>query len=147
MILGKEKEMKIKEKININDLYFGMVMNKMNYSSVSERGDIETYNLFDISRVKWSVAKYVTMSIDKRKMIPDPLMFCFGDVWSRTEYEFIMCPWPYMDGEFVEQFGHKVDMYTMYVKPNAELLMDIVNRVTVSSAKKYISDERKRFKR
>lgn len=139
--------MKIKDKMSINDLYFGMVMNKMNYSSESERSDIETYNLFNISRVKWSVARYVTMSASERKEISDPLLFCFGDVWGRTEYEFMLCPWPYRDGDFVEQVGHKVDMYTMYVKPNAELLMDIINRVTVSSAKKYLAEERKRLKR
>lgn len=139
--------MKIKEKMDINDLYFGIVMNQMSYSSEEERGNIKTYNLFDMSKVKLSVAMYVTMSDERKENLASPLHFCFGDVWSRTEYEFMMCPWPYKDGDFVEQVGHKVDMFRMYVEPNGELLMDIVNRVTKSSAQKYLREWNKRYKR
>lgn len=139
--------MKIKEKMNLNDLYFGIVMNQMSYSSENERGNIKTYNLFDFSKVKWSVARYVTMSEEEKEGLTRPLHFCFGDVWGRTEYEFMMCPWPYRDGDFVEQVGHKVDMFRMYVEPNGELLMDIVDRVTKSSAQKYLREWNKRYKK
>lgn len=39
------------------------------------------------------------------------------------------------------------DLYQMYVEPNRELLLDLVSRVTKSSAKKYLSEERKRYRR
>lgn len=139
--------MKIKDKMKLDDLYFGIVLHPLSYGYEDEKDRLVTYNLFGTARIKWAVARYITMKDEERKKINDPLSFCFSDVWGRTEYEFIMCPWPYGDGDKVEAVGKKVDIYTMYVEPNAELLMDIVNRVTISSAKKYISDERKRFKR
>lgn len=143
----KGDDMKIKAKMNINDLYFGVVMNQISYSSEEERGNIKTYNLFDFSRVKLSVATYVVLSEGMKNNLTSPLHFCFGDVYGRTEYEFIMCPWPYREGEFVEQVGHKIDLFRMYVEPNSELLMDLVNRVTVSSARKYLAEWRKAHKR
>ncbi len=139
--------MKIKNKININDIYFGMVMPKMSYSSNDSRGELGIYNLFDITRVKRAVALYVTMNEELRKEIENPIYFCFSDVRGRAEYEFMMCPWPYRDGDFVEQVGSKIDMFSMYIEPNAELLMDLVGRVTITSAKKYLSEERKKYKR
>lgn len=103
---------------------------------------LETYNLFDFVKVRWSVAKYATMSEEERKsLLSDPLWFCFGDVAGRCEYEYIIRP---MGSE--EEDEKKVDVYQMYVEPNAEYLMKIVNSVSVSSAKKYLSEERKRRK-
>ena len=137
----------VKDKININDLYFGVKLMPLSYGSQEERISLKTYNLFDLSKIKWSVAMWVTMDKKKREEITSPLHFLFGDVWSRTEYEFIVCPWPYGDGEGVSENGQKVDTFMMYVEPNAELLMDMVNSVSVSSAKKYMTEWRKRYKR
>lgn len=139
--------MKIKDKMNLDDLYFGVVLMPLSYSSEEERTKLKTYNLFDFSKIKFSVALYVTMTEEQRKELVSPLHFCFGDVWARAEFEFVMCPWPYGDGEGVADNGQKVDLYRMYVEPNAELLMDLVNRVTKTSAKKYVSEWRKRYKR
>ena len=137
----------IKDKININDLYFGVKLMPLSYWSQKERISLKTYNLFDLSKVKWSVAMWVTMGEKKREEITNPLHFLFGDVWSRAEYEFIVCPWPYGDGEGVSENGQKVDTFTMYVLPNEKLLMDMVNRVTKSSASKYLAEWRKTYKR
>lgn len=131
--------MRIEEKININDLYFGYKIYDFSYVSEEER-KISTHNLFDSSRVLWSVAMWVLMSEDEKKQ-HDALSWCFGDTRGRCEYEFVMAPWA---GEGEER---KVDIYQMYVEPNSELLLDIISRVTVSSAKKYLSEERKRYKR
>ena len=139
--------MKIKEKMNINDLYFGVVLMPLSYSSREQRTELKTYNLFDFSRVKFSVARWVTMSPEEKAAIANPLLFLFGDVWGRTEYEFIVCPWPYGDGEGVADNGQKVDTFIMYVEPNGELLMDLVNRVTKTSAKEYIREWRKTYRR
>ena len=132
----------MKNRININDLYFGVVLMPMSYSSKEQRTKLETYNLFDFSRVKWSVARWVCMGQEERKIIENPLLFLFGDVWGRAEFEFIVCPWPYGDGEGVADNGQKVDTYEMYVKPNEKLLMDMVNSVSESSAKEYIRKHR-----
>lgn len=133
--------------MKIDDLYFGVKLMPFSYNSKEGRTTLKTYNLFDFSRVKWSVARWVTMSADERKGVSSPLRFLFGDVWGRTEYEFIVCPWPYGDGEGVSDNGQKVDTFMMYVEPNAKLLMDMVNSVSVSSAKKYMTEWRKRYKR
>lgn len=137
----------VKDKININDLYFGVKLMPLSYWSQEESVSLKTYNLFELSKVKWSVAMWVTMDEKRREGITSPLHFLFGDVWSRAEYEFIVCPWPYGDGEGVSENGQKVDTFMMYVEPNAELLMDMVNSVSVSSAKKYMTEWRKRYKR
>lgn len=133
--------------MKLDDLYFGVKLMPLSYNSKEGRTELKTYNLFDLSRIKWSVAKYVTMTDTERSLLHNSLMFCFGDVWGRTEYEFIVCPWPYGDGEGVSDNGQKVDTFTMYVEPNAKLLMDMVNSVSVSSAKKYLTEWRKRYKR
>lgn len=133
----------MKEKININDLYFGIRMPQMSYSSSREKNTLKTYNLFDFSRVKFSVARWRTMNDEDKKLITNPLGFCFGDTWGRTEFEWVVNTWPYKDDEKVEN-GEKVDVFQMYVEPNADLLMNMVNHVTTTSAKKYIAEERKR---
>ena len=133
--------------MNIDGLYFGVKLMPFSYNSEEGRTALKTYNLFGFSKIKWSVARWVTMSDDEKKNITSPLHFVFGDVWGRTEYEFIICPWPYGDGEGVSDNGQKVDTFTMYVEPNAKLLMDMVNSVSASSAKKYMTEWRKRYKR
>jgi len=131
--------MKIKDKISIDSLYFGYKNYDSSYTSNEERR-ISTHNLFGSSRVRWSVAKWVTMS-DEEKKEHDALSWCFSDVSGRCEYEFVMFPWAGGGAP------HKVDIYQMYVEPNKELLLDIISRVTISSAKKYLSEERKRRKK
>lgn len=133
------------KKMDIDDLYFGIMLTKMSYSSLDERTELVKYNLFDLSRVKWSVACYVAMSEDEKKDLTSPLRFCFGDVWARTEFEFIVCPWPYRDDEQISD-GRKVDTWTMYVEPNADLLMEMVNSVTKTSAQRYLREMRKIYK-
>lgn len=129
----------------IDDLYFGIKLFPMSYTSKEGRGGLKTYNLFDFSRVKWSVARYVTMDDkEKKSLLSDPLHFCFGDVRFRTEFEFMACPWPYSDEDTIDNSGVKVDTWSLYVEPNAEYLMSLVDSVSVDSAKKYLQKERKR---
>lgn len=126
-------------KINLNDAYFGIRLFSLSYSSKSEQ-KLETYNLFSLSRIKWSVARYITMSDEERKtLLSDPLHFCFGDVWGRCEYEFFARP---MVGDQEE----KTDVFQLYVEPNADYLMKIVNSISVNSAREYLRNERKRLR-
>ena len=127
------------KKIPITDLYFGIRLYKMSFSSASERDEIVTYNLFGSSRVLWSVAMWVTGD-DKFRQEHDFLSWCFFDVRGRAEYEFLVLPWPSGD----EDKAQKVDTYFMYVEPNAALLRQMVDQVSVSSAKKYLAEERKK---
>ena len=137
----------MEKKLNINKLYFGVKLFPMSYASRDELDNLKTYNLFGFGRVKWSVARWVTMTDKERKsLMSDPLRFCFGDVWGRTEYEFIACPWPYTDEMTISNSGIKVDTYQLYVEPNKDYLMSLVNRVSVTSARAYLRDERKRRK-
>lgn len=130
----------IRDKIDIDDLCFMITVHKLSFSSQRERESLETYNIFQISGVKWAVAKYVTMSGEEKRKRDNPLFYCFCDVWSRCEYEMILCPWPCNKGDTVEEKGQKIDAYELFVKPNEDLLMDMINSVTVSSAKRYLRD-------
>ena len=136
-------------KINIYDLYFGVMIMPMSYSSEKDRLRLEMCNLFHLSKVMYSVALWVVMKPEekaKRKTDRDKLMWLFGDVWARTEYEFIVSPWPYNDGDKVEDIGQKVDVFSMYVEPNADILLDMVDRVSVTSARRYLREWRKNRK-
>ena len=131
--------MKIKDKIKLTDLYFGYKIYDLSYTSEEER-KISTHNLFDSSRVLYSVATWVTMSEEEKKK-HDALSWCFSDVMGRSEYEFVMSPWA-GGGE-----PQKVDIYQMYVEPNKELLLDLVSRVSKASAQAYLREWRKLYRR
>lgn len=138
----------MEKKVKLDDLYFGVKLFPLSFDSQEGSKNLTTYNLFDFGRVKWSVARWATMNEKERKEIfSDALKFCFGDVWSRCEYEFVVSPWGGLgENDKVVDVGTKVDTYQMYVEPNADLLMKMVNSVSVNSAKKYLAEERKRRK-
>lgn len=130
--------MKVTKKMKLTDLYFGYKNYAMSYTSREER-EIKTYNLFSGTRVLRSVAMWVLMP-EKEKKERNALSWCFADVRGRAEYEFVMSPWV-GGGE-----PQKVDIWTMYVEPNKDILLDLISRVSVSSARAYLREERKRRK-
>lgn len=121
--------------ISIDDLYFGIVVEDFN----DGENFLRTTNLFNSGRVKRSVAMWVT-SDDEFKKEHDLIRWCFGDVWGRREYELAVAPL------FEVEKAKKVDTYELFVKPNEKLLTKMVNSVSVASAKKYLSAERKSMK-
>lgn len=135
----------MEKKLNINKAFFGVQLFSLSYSSDTKR-ELKTYNLFDFSSVKFSVAFYITASEKfKKQYIENPLHFCFGEVQHASEFEFWIARWGGTTGkEKVKNVAEKTDIYDLYVIPNADLLMDIVSRISISSAKKYLSEERKR---
>lgn len=137
--------MKIKDKIDINDLDFGVMLQPMNYTKYENKTKLEQHNLFGSSRVLESVARWVLMNDIERKKY-DFLKWCFFDVCARVEYEFIVCPWPFKENVTVSDCGVKVDTWTMYVVPNAELLRELVDRVTPTSAERYLKERRKLYR-
>lgn len=125
----------LKNRIDVDDLYFGVkVWN-------SNKNELETINLFDIHRIKYSVAKWVLMD-DEARAKWDASMFLFGEVWSRTQFEFIACPWPYGDNEKISDHGQKIDTFSLYVEPNLPLLLDLISRVTKASARWFLKNNK-----
>lgn len=134
-----------KRKTSIDKLYFGIVAESFNYHGAGDER-FRAHNLFEVGNVKWSVAYWVA-SDAKFKKEHDLISWCFSGVRGKCEYEFIVCPWPYKAGETVPEAGTKVDIYSMYVEPNAPILIELVNSVSVSSAKRFLAEGRKRWKR
>lgn len=130
--------------MKLDELYFGVKLHPLSWGSRNERNQLKTYNLFDLSRVKESIAIYRTMGPEAKEELMSPLHFCFGDVRGRTEYEFIACPWPYSNDEKVVDNGIKVDTFTLYVEPNKDYLMSLVDQVDEKDCKKYLAEVRKR---
>lgn len=136
--------------MKIDKLYFGVRLPKMSYATRDERMQMEECNLFHNGRILQSVARWVveTNKDPKFEKDHDFLMWCFGDVRSRSEYEWVICPWGRLDeNDKVVDVGKKVDVYEMYVKPNAGLLREMVNQVSVTSAKNYLREEKKKWRR
>lgn len=136
------------KKTKLKDLYFGVVLYEFSWSGKDKR-QLKTYNLFDSLRVLRSVAYWVVEShkYPKFAQTHDFLKWCFGDVRARAEWEFIVCPWGGLQEEDrVVDVGIKVDTYRMYVEPNAKHLRELVDSVSVSSAKKFLAEERNRYR-
>jgi len=138
--------------MKIEELYFGI----KNYDP--NTGVLETRNLFSSSRILRSVALYVseyksnsvTNNVYK---IDNPLRFCFGDSWSRREYEYGVCEsWNSYQFERYKKDKKweidapvvKMDVYKMYVEPNEKILMDLVNSVDPEDAKKWLEEDNER---
>lgn len=128
--------MRIKDKIELTDLYFGYKNYAMSYAG-GEKRELESHNLFQGSRTLQSVAMWVLMPEEEKKK-HDALSWCFIDVRGRAQYEFMVSPWV---GEGKPQ---RVDIWTMYVEPNKELLLDLVFRVSPDSARAYLKEREKR---
>ena len=86
-----------------------------------------------------SIAKYLTLD-DKILEGVDPLSFCFGDTRVHVEYEFLAL------GMFSDKL-EQVDTWTMYVVPNADYLMSLVNSVDKEDAKKWLEEYNAEIKR
>lgn len=136
------------KKTQLDKLYFGIRLYPLSYGSRDEARSLTTYNLFDFARVQWAVASYAAKAPEEKEKIEDPLFYCFSSVWSRCEFEFVVCPWGSLDNDDkAVEVGTKMDVYEMYVKPNAKHLMELVNSVSQHSAKTYLRGWRKAHKR
>lgn len=125
--------------MKITDLYFGA--KRMDFNT----DKLVTFNIFNHTGVLESVARYVTKkdtdAYYKNKTDDEILFILFCDYWSRCEYEFLVTPWASADDNKKEV---KVDVFEMFIKPNKRVLLDMVNQVTVNSARTWLREERKR---
>lgn len=133
-------------KTKLRDLYFGVTLFPPDWSGEPERMELTTINIFGSCKVLWSVAKWALMDKSERRQ-HDFLPWCFFDYCGRTEYEFIISPWPYTDGDLVEKVGQKVDVYNMYIRPNEAILRHMVEEVSANSAREYLKEDRRRLKK
>lgn len=136
------------KKIKLEDLYFGVVLYEFSWSGKDKR-QLKTYNLFNSLRVLRSVARWAVETNKDSKFAKehDFLRWCFGDTRARCEWEWLVAPWGGVSGdEKLKDVCKKVDVYTMYVEPNAKHLRELVDSVSVSSAKKFLAEERNRYR-
>lgn len=119
--------------MRIDNLYFGIVLVDPNTSKP------KVYNLFGSTRIQRSVAVWATMSQAERAEIEDGVHFCFGDTQGRSEYEFRICPLNTITDSIQEE-STKCDPYELYVKPNAHLLMEMVNKISATEGRRWLRD-------
>lgn len=138
----------------IKDLYFGVCTWDWNTRKC------KPMNLFCSTRVLDSVALYKTGKYDEyvaykkkrdKEMKREPLYandlerwasWCFGDTRGRAEWEFgFGDPFVKDDGTWE---GDKMDVFTVFVKPNAALLKQMVDGISVASCKRWLAEQNKR---
>lgn len=136
-------------KRKLEDLYFGVVAPGIGGSGRIDELNLRPFNLFQSTRVRRAVARWVVETNKDSKFAKehDFLFWCFGDTRARCEWEWLIAPWGGARGdEKLEDVCEKVDVYTMYVEPNAKYLRELVDSVSVSSAKKFLAEERRRYR-
>lgn len=121
--------------MNIKDLYFGCLNYDFNHNRM------EKHNLFGSMRVLYSIAIYKTRQeeLTNQEWFGgefDPLRFCFGDLDGHVEYEM------QVGGPFKEE-TEKMSLWDMYVVPNEELLMKMVDSVSVESCQEWLKENKR----
>lgn len=116
----------------IHDLYFGVMAPAWNHTEA-----LLPANLFDLGRIRYWAAKWLVLQADKSPSVPDnPLVFIFGDVMSRVEYEWIVAP-------ISENLSDtKIDVFEAYVRPNEKMLLEMVAACSVNSARNYLREQK-----
>lgn len=120
----------------IQTLHFGVLMPTWNSDNV-----VTEVDLFDLGHIRYYAAKY-RMALHKETIDfelggSDPLAYIFGDVWSRSEFEFVIRT---LGG----RAERKTDLFDLYVRPNRIRLLGMVEGCTMNSAKQYLRDYRKK---
>ena len=124
--------------IDIEHLYFGITLFDFNSRSFKHA------NLFGSIRVLSSIASYVLMTQKRRQelKLDDTsdtsrlLSYLFGDTRGRVQYEFVCSDFP-PSPDPERRCEEKLDTYFLYVLPNADYLLDLVSRVSKSSARRW----------
>lgn len=138
----------------IKDLYFGVCTWDWNARKC------KPMNLFCNTRVLDSVALYKTGKYDEyaayekkrdKEMGRESLYtndlerwasWCFGDTRGRVEWEFgFGDPFVKDDGTWE---GYKMDVFSVFVIPNAALLKQMVDEISVASCKRWLAEQNRR---
>ena len=123
--------------MKLTDVYFGITILNPNSPKPLE---LQTVNLFWSARVLRSIAVYKTQkeSLEKSYDNLDVLHFCFGDTEMRHEYEI------FIKGAFDEDYK-LYDVYKMYVEPNRDYLLELVDKISVQSCKDWLEKDDKKY--
>lgn len=122
------------------------------------RNKMEYRNIFQSLKVLRSVACYRKGEYDKlqklrkgepkgsfRKPLEQWAFYCFNSMWSRVEWEFGFGePFKNNDGTWD---GEKTDVFTAFILPNAKLLKQMIDGVSLNSCNEWLREENKRYKR
>lgn len=114
------------------------------YIPIWDNGQMRIFNLFHSSSVLKSVALYKTGAFDKYTPFygeKDWALWCFGDTRGRVEWEFTFGdPFPRDQAEL-----QKMDVYSVFIKPNERILRKMIDEISISSCKTWLSKERRRY--
>ena len=105
--------------------------------------ELKVANLFELSVVRYGVARYVLeMAKDEPSewAINDRCLYVFHDLWSRCEWELAVCGIVDVDDD---ENWRKVDMVSLFIRPNEELLFDMIDEISVNEARRCIREYRK----
>lgn len=127
--------------MKLTDAYFGITLLNPNSPKPPE---LQIMNLFQSLRVLRSVAVYKTRKEELEKDLYkdrefDPLHFCFGDTQGRHEYEMLV------KGAFDKDW-RLYDIYKMYIEPNRDYLLELVDKISVQSCEDWLKEEDERYK-
>lgn len=120
----------------IQDLYFGVMLPVWNGKPVLEPG-----NLFDCTCIRYWAAKYrLRHEYGESRLTTNPVSYIFGDIWGRAEYGWIVADLTESTSDM------KVGLYEVYVEPNKELLLNMINECSENSAREYIREYNSKYK-
>ena len=113
--------------MKIDEAYFGVMLPE---HSGPTKGNtrLRLYNIFDHQDVRRAISIYKTGDI----MIDDPLFFCFAGFWKRSQYEYRIS-----DGF---RTPIKIDVYDLYIEPNKEYLLKIIDLIDKKDCKKWLKE-------
>lgn len=130
------------KKIDLEKAYFGIVLWDFNAD------EPKVANLFGSIRVLTSVARWRVMDESEtgrknKKYIKehsslDGLSFCFGDTRGRVEYEMLCSDVVGSESVKGNKNVRKLDTWTLYVEPNRELLMEMVENMSITSCRRVL---------
>lgn len=96
-----------------------------------------TANVFEMPFIGRRVAKYVLeMTKDEPCdwALENKCLYVFSDLWSRCEWELAVSDIVSTDD------WQKVDMVGLFIKPNEELIFNMIKEIKPSEAKRYLKE-------
>lgn len=137
--------------MDINDLEFQVTFPEMSWTKNERRLELTVGNIFDYGDAKkWIAEDILAIHADKptkrqqyllkqieRDTQEQRLFHYFGFCWSRVQWEMNI------SRAFENEPSEKICVFDLFLRPNASLLLSMIDSVSVRSAKKYLRDWRK----
>lgn len=141
--------------MNIDELEFIITRPEMSWTKGEKTLDLVRENIFDCHDVKKAIAEdIVAMHAEKptrtqqyfldqmKKETPEQrLLHYFGFCWSRVQWEMNL------SRAFTSEPCEKICTFDLFLRPNAKLLLSMIDSVDLKSAKKYLKQWKKEHPR